>query len=83
MEAIRIKKRIESDTLVLPVLKKMIGKDVEIILLVEPDQNKFSEKNYTLEEFFGSWKDDRDTEKIISEIYESRRANIRSEKVKF
>jgi len=37
MEALKIKKRIDSEILNLPVPKTMIGKDVEIILLVESD----------------------------------------------
>jgi hypothetical protein len=39
MEAIRIKTRIESETLVVPVPKEMIGKEVEIILLFEPEDD--------------------------------------------
>ena len=35
MNAIRIRKRIDSETLHLPELKEMIGKEVEIIVLEE------------------------------------------------
>ncbi|MCP4111542.1 MAG: hypothetical protein GY749_39465 [Desulfobacteraceae bacterium] len=35
MEAIRTKKKIESDMLHLPILKQIIGKNVEIIMLIE------------------------------------------------
>ena len=35
MNAIRIRKHIESDTLVLPELRSLIGKDAEIIVLVD------------------------------------------------
>jgi hypothetical protein len=38
MEAVRIKKKIESETLHLPILKQIIGKDVEIIMLIEPEK---------------------------------------------
>ncbi len=37
MHAIKIKKHIDSDLLSLPIPKEMIGKTVEIILLVESD----------------------------------------------
>lgn len=37
MEAIRIKKTLDSDTLRLPELKRWIGKEVEIILLVDSE----------------------------------------------
>ncbi len=57
MEAIRIKKRIESETLKLPVPKKMIGKNVEIIFLLDPESEE-KEENTTNEKsisrFFGS-----------------------------
>ena len=40
MNALRIRTHVDSDTLYLPDLKQMIGKDVEIIVLVEsPDTN--------------------------------------------
>lgn len=39
MEAIRIKTRVESETLVIPVPKEMIGKEVEIIILFEPEDD--------------------------------------------
>lgn len=81
MEAIRVKRRIESETLVIPDLKKMIGKNVEIILLVEPDEHMANRKQKGLGKFFGKWKDDRKADEIISEIREDRSANIRSEKV--
>ncbi len=35
MNAIRVKKHIDSDTLVLPEIRHLIGKDVEIIVLDE------------------------------------------------
>jgi len=35
MNAVRIRKRVDSDTLHLPKLRPMIGKDVEIIILEE------------------------------------------------
>lgn len=35
MNAVRIRRRLESDTLHLPELKPLIGKDVEIIVLEE------------------------------------------------
>ena len=35
MNAVRIRKRVDSDTLHLPELRPMIGKDVEIIILEE------------------------------------------------
>ena len=36
MDALRIQTHVSSDTLHLPDLKQVIGKDVEIIVLVEP-----------------------------------------------
>ncbi|MCC6572909.1 MAG: hypothetical protein IT462_03875 [Planctomycetes bacterium] len=33
MKAIRIRKRIKSDTLKLPQLKKLVGKDVELLIV--------------------------------------------------
>ena len=38
MEAIRLKKHIESETVYLPELRPLIGKDVEIIVLDESDE---------------------------------------------
>mgnify|MGYP006270802115 CR=1 FL=1 len=40
MEAIRIKTRVESETLVAPVPKERIGKDAEIIILFEPEDGR-------------------------------------------
>jgi len=40
MEAIRIKQRIESENLHLPIFKNFIGKNVEIIVLIEPDRSE-------------------------------------------
>ena len=40
MEAIRIQTHLDSDTLYLPDLKPMIGKDVEIIILAESRAEK-------------------------------------------
>ncbi len=40
MEAIRIKQRIESEILHFPFFKNFIGKDVEIIVLIEADKNE-------------------------------------------
>lgn len=37
MEAVKIKKRLDSDTIHLPGLRHMVGKNVEIIVLLEPD----------------------------------------------
>ena len=37
MEAIKIKTHINSDTIHLSVPKKIVGKEAEIIILVEPD----------------------------------------------
>lgn len=36
MNALRIRTHVDSETLHLPALKQIIGKDVEIIVLVEP-----------------------------------------------
>ena len=38
MQALRIKKQIDSDTLYLPEFKNMIGKIAEIIILTESDE---------------------------------------------
>lgn len=40
MQAFRIKKHLDSDTIYLPVLKNMIGKNVEIIILAEPHESE-------------------------------------------
>ena len=40
MEALRIKKHIDSEILNLPVPKTMVGKNVEIIVLVESDDTQ-------------------------------------------
>jgi histidinol-phosphate/aromatic aminotransferase/cobyric acid decarboxylase-like protein len=37
MHAIRIQRHIDSETLQLPELKELIGKDVEIVVLAEPN----------------------------------------------
>ena len=37
MEAVKIKRRLDSDTIHLPGLRHMIGRDVEIIVLLESD----------------------------------------------
>ncbi len=50
MEVIQIKKKIESDMLHLPVLKQIIGKNVEIIMLIEP------EKKYRKKEKQTDWR---------------------------
>ncbi len=50
MEAIQIKKKIESDMLHLPILKQIIGKNVEIIMLIEP------EKKYRRKEKQTDWR---------------------------
>lgn len=39
MEAIKIKTRLESETIRSPELRKLIGKRVEIIILEEPEPN--------------------------------------------
>ncbi len=40
MEALRIRKRLDSDTLHLSGLKNMVNKDVEIIILVEDNHEQ-------------------------------------------
>lgn len=37
MEAVKIKRRLDSDTVHLPGLRHMLGRNVEIIVLLEPD----------------------------------------------
>jgi hypothetical protein len=84
MEAIRIKKRIESETLKLPIPKKLIGKDVEIIFLVDPDSEEPEADKTTkksISRFFGKWKDERSAEEIVSEIRADRERNVRSGKI--
>jgi hypothetical protein len=44
MEALRIKKRVETDDLSLSGLSSMIGKEVEIIILAESEQSPDSDK---------------------------------------
>lgn len=44
MQALKIKKKIDSDILYLPEIKNMIGKNVEIVILLEPE--KISEDTY-------------------------------------
>jgi len=38
MQALRIRKRLDSDTIQFPELKNMIGKDVEIIIIIETQE---------------------------------------------
>jgi hypothetical protein len=47
MDALRIRTHVSSDTLHLPVLKQVIGKDVEIIVLVEPPDSLIRKKKRT------------------------------------
>ena len=47
MNALRIRTHISSDTLHLPDLKQVIGKDVEIIVLVESPDNKNHKRKRT------------------------------------
>jgi hypothetical protein len=47
MDALRIRTRINSDTLHIPDLKQMIGKDVEIIVLVESPDEKIHKRKRT------------------------------------
>lgn len=81
MEAFKIKKHIESETLVLPVSKEMIGKNVEIIFLVESEGQAGKNSDTSLDGFYGRWRDERSADEILSEIYAGRDENLRSEKV--
>ncbi len=83
MEAIRIKTRVESENLVVPVSKELIGKDVEIILLLESDEKRSPTKKPGLARFSGRWRDDRSAEEIISEIQAGRSENFRSDRASF
>ena len=47
MDALRIQTHVSSDTLHLPDLKQVIGKDVEIIVLVEPSDSTSHKKTRT------------------------------------
>ena len=47
MDALRICTHVDSDTLHLPDLKQMIGKDVEIIVLVESPNTRFLKRPRT------------------------------------
>ncbi len=40
MHALKIKKKIDSDTLYLPEFRDMIGRNVEIIILAEPEKEQ-------------------------------------------
>lgn len=55
MEAIRIKKTVNSETLQLPELKRWIGKDVEIILLVDSEPSASIESSP--EEIKENWRE--------------------------
>ena len=48
MNALRIRTHVDSETLHLPDLKQMIGKDVEIIVLVEPPDSTIPKRKRTL-----------------------------------
>ncbi|MCP4153727.1 MAG: hypothetical protein GY757_38735 [bacterium] len=48
-----------------------------IIILNEKSQKR------TLNQFSGQWKDDRDADEILSEIYSAREKNNRSDRVNF
>ena len=50
MESIRIKKKIESEVLHLPILRPLIGKNVEIIVLAE------TEKEHVLRKKQSNWR---------------------------
>ena len=45
MEAIKIQRKISSDTLHIPELKQFLGKNVEIILLELPEKKKMKSTN--------------------------------------
>jgi hypothetical protein len=47
MNALRIRTHIDSETLHLPDLKQVIGKDVEIIVLVEPSDSQVHKRKRT------------------------------------
>jgi len=47
MDALRIRRHVDSDTLHIPDLKQMIGKDVEIIVLVESPDNTIHKRKRT------------------------------------
>jgi hypothetical protein len=47
MNALRIRTHVDSETLHLPDLKQMIGKDVEIIVLVEPPDSPIPKRKRT------------------------------------
>ena len=83
MEAIRIKTRVESENLVVPVSKEMIGKEVEIILLLESEDKKSQTEKRGLARFSGRWRDDRSAEEIVSEIQAGRARNRRSDQAVF
>ena len=50
---------------------------VKILLLFEEKKDKRN-----LNRFCGKWQDDRDVDELILEIYESRKGNIRSDRIK-
>jgi len=52
MNVIKINKRIESNDIHIEGLEKYIGKDAEIIVLIE--ENSISRDNKTLKDFYGS-----------------------------
>jgi hypothetical protein len=67
MNAIRIHRRIESETIHLPELRPMIGQDVEIIVLGEASRRPPNEADW--EAFFAS----AGTDLVDPEIYKQQR----------
>jgi hypothetical protein len=66
MNAIRIHTHVDSDTLHLPQIKAMIGKDVEIIVIEETGKKNGAKRN--LDAFFALAGKIKIDEKAISEL---------------
>jgi hypothetical protein len=63
MDAIRVRKKIDSETIHLPELRPLLGKTVEIIVREEPDAPASTEEDW--EAWFASIGEDR----IDAELY--------------
>jgi nicotinate-nucleotide pyrophosphorylase len=68
MEAIKITRKIESETLNIPELKKFIGKNIEIIMLEIPSEKMVSAKKEKMKNFLNAAGNIDIDEKTVNEL---------------
>ncbi|MCB9481602.1 MAG: hypothetical protein AB7E04_11805 [Desulfobacteraceae bacterium] len=68
MEAIKITRKIESETLNIPELKKFIGKNIEIIMLEIPSEKIISAKKEKMKNFLNAAGNIDIDEKTVNEL---------------